>query len=55
MASHNSGQRDSSPAIDVRNRGVKELGFFIASIVEQVKDGKPQLETSRATRIELIR
>ena len=39
----------------IRRVFVKELGFFIASIVEQVKDGKPQLETSRATRIELIR
>ena len=39
----------------IRRVFVKELGFFIASTVEQVKDGKPQLETSRATRIELIR
>ena len=39
----------------IRRVFVKELGFFVASIVEQVKDGKPQLETSRATRIELIR
>jgi hypothetical protein len=39
----------------IRRVFVKELGFFIASTVEQVKDGKPKLETSRATRIELIR
>ena len=39
----------------IRRVFVKSLGFFIASIVEQVKDGKPQLDTSRPTRIELIR
>jgi hypothetical protein len=34
---------------------VKEIGFFLASTVESVKDGKRELVTLRATRIELIR
>jgi hypothetical protein len=34
---------------------VKEIGFFLASTVESVKDGKRELVTFRATRVELIR
>ena len=34
---------------------VKGLGFFIASTVDTVRNGKPELVTFRATRVELIR
>jgi hypothetical protein len=34
---------------------VKELGFFVASTVEVVRNGKPESVTFRATRVELLR
>jgi hypothetical protein len=34
---------------------VKELGFFVASIIDRKKDGKTDRVTFRASRIELIR
>jgi hypothetical protein len=34
---------------------VKELGFFIASTVDRMKDGKLETVTFRATRVELMR
>jgi hypothetical protein len=34
---------------------LKEIGFFVASSVERLKDGKPELVEFRATRLELMR
>ena len=39
----------------IRRLFVKEFRFFVASTVETVKDGKPEMVEFRATRLELIR
>jgi hypothetical protein len=46
---------NASPPAKISRLFVKELGFFIASTVERMKDGKPEVVEFRTTRLELIR
>jgi hypothetical protein len=45
----------SQPEVRISRLFVKEIGFFVASTVQSVKDGKPVVVKFDSTRVELIR